>query len=572
MAGLTRHLPVSRRKPDRPDIATGATGAELDNPPFFRSIRFRLTAWYATALILVIIALAISLHTLLVRALTADAQGRLENAAREVAEGISVAVEQSGSATDPSQLFQVQSPSFDSILLSGLWFQVFDINRQVAQVDSSGALSEPPPDLETAFGDSNVFSVERNTFKTIEVGGEKSLVLVAPFRPEITESVYGPTAGWVIVGEPLGSRDKIIEIVDQILRIFGVTGVALAVWGGWLIAGRALAPVGKITRTADMIANGEGAVSLSRRLDIPDTGDEISRLAATFNTMLDRIEAAFLSQRRFVGDASHELRTPLTSVRGNVDVLLRQLRSDRPIPRDDIVEELGVVQRESARMGRLIEDMLVLARTDASSQAELLKLEPVSLDVLAAEAFRTAHQLATNQELRLVASEPVTLVGDGDRLVQVMIILLDNAIRHTPARGVVELCVDQATDTSENRTCARIQVKDTGAGIAAEHVPHLFERFYRVEDARTRASGGTGLGLSIALAIVRGHQGWIDVDTAVGEGTTFTVWLPLDRTGGGADMGGGGRGRRAAIRRRIDRVRSRRRADPDQPEPPAPGM
>jgi len=161
-------------------------------------------------------------------------------------------------------------------------------------------------------------------------------------------------------------------------------------------------------------------------------------------------------------------------------------------------------------------------------------VQAVSLDVLAHEAFRTVHQVGKGQELKLNAGGPVTLHADGDRLVQVMIILLDNAIRHTPADGAVELTVDQEVDAATDEPCARIRVSDTGSGIAAEHVPHLFERFYRAEDARSRASGGTGLGLSIALAIVRTHHGWIDVDTAPGKGTTFTVWLPAAANAGPA--------------------------------------
>jgi signal transduction histidine kinase len=394
-------------------------------------------------------------------------------------------------------------------------------------VNSSGALTEPPEDLEAALGDSEVFSVDTNTFKSITVEGIESLILVAPIQIKTPEGLPGPQVGWIVVGESLGSRDTILDVVDQILRLFGVAGVGLAIWGGWLMAGRVLSPVGKITRTADSIANGDGTMSLSRRLDVPESGDELSRLAFTFNVMLDRIEAAFNTQRRFVSDASHELRTPLTSVRGNVDVLLRQLKSDRPMEKADIVEELGVVRQESSRMSRLIEDMLVLARTDATSQVDLLKPQAVSLDILAREAFRTANQLSRGQDLKLEIDEPVTLYGDGDRLVQIMIILLDNALRHTPPEGKVVLRVGRALDTVEMESCARIEVRDSGDGIAAKHIPHLFERFYRAEGARSRASGGTGLGLSIALAIVRGHHGWIDVDSAVGQGTTFTVWLPL---------------------------------------------
>jgi signal transduction histidine kinase len=477
-------------------------------------------------MILVIIALSLSLHTLLVRALTDDAQGRLGNAAEEVVDGVRVGFNPTGpqNPTGSAPAFEVQPPVIDSILLSGLWFQLYDNQQKVVPFTSSGKLAAPPADLETALGDGDVFNVDRNNFKTITVGGVESLIIVAPFQLNYSG---GPTAGWVIVGEPIGSRDTIIGVVDQILRLFGIVGVGLAIWGGWIMAGRALAPVEKITRTADSIANSDGTVSLSRRLDVPASGDELSRLAFTFNVMLDRIETAFNTQRRFVSDASHELRTPLTSVRGNVDVLLRQLRSDRSLAKADIIEELGVVRRESGRMSRLIEDMLVLARTDATSQADLLKPQAVSLDVLAREAFRTANQLASGQELKLEIDEAVTLYGDGDRLVQVMIILLDNALRHTPPGGEVVLRVGRAMDMIELESCATIQVVDTGDGIAAEHIPYLFERFYRAESARSRVSGGTGLGLSIALAIVRGHHGWIDVDSAVGEGSTFTVWLPL---------------------------------------------
>ncbi|MBA3276409.1 MAG: HAMP domain-containing protein, partial [Chloroflexia bacterium] len=298
--------------------------------PYYKSIRFRLTAWYAAALILVIVALSLSLHTLLVRSLQNDAQSRLGNAVLELRSSISLALPptgpQSPAGTDP--LFEITPSGVDSILLSGLWFQVFDTSLEPAAVGSSGAPTTIPQNLESALGDDTVFNEDRNTVKSFEVGGVDFMVMIAPFfQRERGTGATGPLAGWIVVGEPIGSRDNIIQVVDQILRLFGVVGVALAVWGGWLMAGRALAPVERITQTADSIGNRDGTVSLSRRLEVPDTGDELSRLAHTFNRMLDRIEEAFNTQRRFVGDASHELRTPLTSVRGHVDVLLRQLRS-----------------------------------------------------------------------------------------------------------------------------------------------------------------------------------------------------------------------------------------------------
>jgi signal transduction histidine kinase len=214
-------------------------------------------------------------------------------------------------------------------------------------------------------------------------------------------------------------------------------------------------------------------------------------------------------------------------VRGNVDVLLRQLGSGRTVEAEHIVEDLRVVQRESGRMSRLIEDLLTLARTDVASLGELLKPETTRLDELAREAFQIGRQLSTGQNMRLDVPEPVELVADKDRLVQVMIILLENAIRYTPAEGSITLKVDRVVDRESLASCARIVVTDTGNGIAAEHIPHLFERFYRVEKARSRQLGGTGLGLSIALAVARAHSGWIDVDSEPGKGTTFTVWLPF---------------------------------------------
>ncbi|MEJ7900922.1 MAG: HAMP domain-containing protein, partial [Thermomicrobiales bacterium] len=284
--------------------------ADEFDAPFYKSIRFRLTAWYAAALILVIVALSVSIHVLLVRSLSMDAESRLGNAVLELRPNISVALPPAG-PQDPAgaaPYFLVTPPTFDSILLSGLWYMVFDNREQAVPVDSPGALSTIPEDLRNALDDEDVFNVDNNTFKSFGVGGVDSMVLVAPFQTRTEPGAPVQTAGWFVVGEPIGSRDNMISLVDQVLRLFGVVGVALAVWGGWIMAGRALAPVGRITETAESIASRDGSVSLSQRLAVPDTGDELSRLAHTFNGMLDRIQEAFIVQRRFVGDASHELR------------------------------------------------------------------------------------------------------------------------------------------------------------------------------------------------------------------------------------------------------------------------
>lgn len=503
-----------------------------DSAPFWRSIRWRLAAWYALVMFLVILGISVAMHALLERTLEQDARQRLQNSSAEITHGTTVTVYNYSGPRQRNQdrlLFDIKPPNESSLILSGLWFQYYDMYKQPYESDTAGrkAFSD---ELDESLAGRNLFRSDgESVMRTITVDGEDMLVYITPLSLEVrgqTVDLDTPP-GWLVVGEPLGARAKLISLADQSLIMFGLAGVLLAAWGGWLIAGRALAPVGKITDSANAIAVSSSGMNFSRRVEVPKTDDELSRLATTFNAMLDRIEAAFRTQQRFVADASHELRSPLTAVRGNIDVLLRQLSAGRTVPPEDIIDDLKIVQRESNRMGRLIEDLLTLARTDVSNLGELLKPRPVQLDLLAQEVYQISRQLAEGQEIRVRADTPIELLADKDRLVQVVIILMENAIRHTPEGGVVSLTVDRATDPDTGVPCARISVADTGAGIEAEHIPHLFERFYRVEKARSRNLGGTGLGLSIALAVVRAHGGWIDVDSEPGAGATFTVWLPI---------------------------------------------
>lgn len=520
-------VPVPQGEASRASEDRFRSGTEDFDARFYQSIRFKLTAWYASVLILVLVAFGVALHMLLEQALDQDVERRLLAARDEIIGQTGVIPSQVGVApgSQARLVFDADPPELGSILLSGLWVSIYD-SRLEEYEETAGALSKVPATLRTAIRNEGLLDIATNRFTSLDIDGSTNRVLAQRIFVS-TENGEVRTDKVILIGESLGSRDRIMSLINQVLQIAGAIGIALAAWGGWLLAGRVLSPVERLTRTADAIGSGDGRVSLSRRLEVPQTGDELSRLAMTFNTMLDRIEAAFMAQRRFVSDASHELRTPLTSIRGNVDVLQRQLRSGRPMRGDDIAEALGDVQRESARMGRLIEDLLVLARNDAAALGYLLKPEPVSLDVIANEAYRTALALVKGQHLTLTTRDEVMIHGDGDRLVQVMLILIDNALRHTPAGGSVELRVGRAVDERENIPCALIEVEDAGQGIPVDHLPHLFQRFYRIETARSRPSGGTGLGLSIALAIVRGHHGWIDVETAPGRGTTFSVWLPL---------------------------------------------
>jgi signal transduction histidine kinase len=322
-----------------------------------------------------------------------------------------------------------------------------------------------------------------------------------------------------------------LNSLRQVLLVTSGLGLALALAGGWVLAGRVLRPVDRVTAAAAAIAAGDGtATSLRSRLPVPPTNDEMARLSSTFNAMLDRLEASFRAQERFVADASHELRTPLTAIRGNVDVLLRQVRGGWHLfDAGDVALGLDDVRRESDRMRRLLDDLLLLARADAvgdAGQSAALHLAPVRLDEVAAEAVRSAESLATGQILELEAPRGVTVNGDRDRLHQLVMILLDNAIRHTPPGRRVRVAVAATPDGA-----ARLAVRDEGEGIAPEHVAHIFERFYRADGARGRSSGGTGLGLAIARAICDAHGGVIEVASAPGHGTMFIATLPEETSG-----------------------------------------
>ena len=491
--------------------------------PFLFSVRFGITAWYAGVLIITLAMLGIGLRVLLIRSLDADAEKRLSEAAIEVRNQVS---EPDADDGDNDGALET-SPSLDvrSILLSGVSVTVVDLTNNEVKYHQ-GDLSNLWPTEE----DINDFrTASKPTLNTYRIDG---YAIRGYTLPIVSEKDVDPRTGLHLVigviftSESLSGTTHMLSQLSQALILFGVIGGATASIGGWSLAGRALAPVNRFIDSADDIAKDRTAASLRRRLDVPQTGDELAELGNTFNDMLDRIEQSFKTQQRFVADASHELRTPLTSIKGNVDVVRKQLSSGRPIDPQDLAEALGDVSLESERMSRLVTDLLSLARTDGDPTRKVTESDVVSLDLLAREAVRTAEVLLDGQELILNSEKEVLIHGDGDALVQVMLILLDNAIRHTPAGGRVCLTISEDVDPQDKVPCARIDVDDTGCGIAPEHLPHLFERFYRAEGHRARTSGGTGLGLSIALSIVRAHNGWIDVASTPGQGTNFTVWIP----------------------------------------------
>ncbi len=267
-------------------------------------------------------------------------------------------------------------------------------------------------------------------------------------------------------------------------------------------------PLGDIATVARQITRAD---DLSRRVPHSNRTDEIGDLARAFNQTLERLDRLFRSQQRFLADVSHELRTPLTSVRGNLDLMSRFGRYD--------AESMAVIQDEMERMSRLLGDLLLLARADTGGLP--LRREPVELDNTLFEVYRQVSRIEKSVTVELTDVDQASILGDEDRLKQLLLNLVDNAIKYTQPGGSVRLSL------SKDNAWAQLTVSDTGIGIPAEDLPHIFDRFYRVDKARSRAQGGSGLGLAIVKWVVQAHGGGIQVDSTPGVGTTFRISLPL---------------------------------------------
>jgi two-component system OmpR family sensor kinase len=294
------------------------------------------------------------------------------------------------------------------------------------------------------------------------------------------------------------------------LTVAGVIVLIAGVRGGTWLAERALSPVAEIARTAQQIVRAE---DLAQRVPAAPTDDELGQLTDTINEMLERLERLFVAQRQFVADVSHELRTPLTAMRGNLELLRRGASRD-PQALD---ETLGAMEYEVNRLVRLSGDLLLLAQAEAGLS---LRQESVALDELVLEVVRELRPLAGHVSLIPAIDEQVAVQGDRDRLKQALLNVVVNALQHTPAGGTVRVGLSRADSV------ARLWVSDTGAGISPENLNRIFDRFYRVDKARSRSSGGAGLGLAIVKWIVEAHGGTVSVESQPGQGSTFTLLIP----------------------------------------------
>jgi len=275
---------------------------------------------------------------------------------------------------------------------------------------------------------------------------------------------------------------------------------------------RALRPVDEITKSAERITSR----NLSERLPLAHTGDELERLSISLNQMIARLEEAFHYIRRFTADASHELRTPLTVLRGELEAMAQQ-----PQLAPEVRETIGSVLEETERLTKIVESLLAISRLDAGeAQMERMQFDLADLVATTTEQMRL---LAEDKNISLYcdAAREVEVEGDRARLKQVVVNLLDNAIKYTPKGGSINIRV-KATKGS-----AVFDVEDNGIGMPAGALPHVFDRFYRIDKARSRQMGGAGLGLSIVKSICTAHGGWVEVESSEGQGSRFRVELPL---------------------------------------------
>jgi heavy metal sensor kinase len=452
-------------------------------------IRVRLTLWYVALLAVILVAFSGLLYVNLARSLRGELDMTLSSEAARLIGSMDVenGAPQLGDAPDNLRIGTVAA-LYDR---SGTRLLAYDPRQ-------------PLPALPDALSDG---AQGHATFTTAALSdGTQWRVLTTP----VTEN--GIPLGILQVGRPVAQVDVTLNQLALALVLTIPLTLLVASAGGLFLASRALNPIDRITRAAA----GIGAEDLSRRLNFRGSRDEVGRLAATFDRMLDRLEAAFKRQRQFTADASHELRTPLTMLTSQIDVALERKRS--PIEYEELLRSL---REDSARMTQLVGELLTLARADAGQQ--LLSREDLDFSEVVRSVAESMRPLAARRgiELNEQLQPGVAISGDQTRLTQLAINLVENALRYTPPGGNVTVRV------SADAGWAELRVGDTGVGIAPEHLPHVFERFYRADPSRARDEGGAGLGLAIVQWVTQAHGGQISVESELGRGTTFRVRLPL---------------------------------------------
>jgi heavy metal sensor kinase len=462
-----------------------------------RSLRFRITAWYAGLLAGALLLFGVSVYLGLKHYLDSTLEATLASQNRTIASQLLAQLP----GKRPNWLAEEIDESFAPEINGGL----IRVSRDDGQIlylsgsldDGVSDFSQFPPPVRGA----------KDTIRKVRVAHDRRFLIYSmPFT--------SPNGIHYVV-ESGASYQQVQVVLHGLLLTFAIYMpfiVSIAVGVGYWLMRQSLRPVQQITDRAERITSS----NLSERLPVIRTGDELERLSTSLNRMIARLDDAFTHINRFSADASHELRTPLTILRLELEGIL-QKHSSSPT----LADEIGSALEETYRMSRIVESLLAISRLDAGE----IKIEKARLDLgLLTESTVDAMQLLAEEKcisLNCFAPTGIFVEGDRTRLQEVIVNLTDNAIQHTPKDGRVEVRVRKESGN------AVLEVADNGAGISAEALPHIFERFYRADKARSRSSGGTGLGLSIVKAICAAHGAEIKVTTEEGKGSCFRVDLPM---------------------------------------------
>ncbi len=474
------------------------------------NIRLRLTLWYTAILFFILAIFSVAVYIGLTRSLLESIDTHLQREAGQVIGGIKFeGVDDHSEDEEHDKKSGEVEIEAEYIPEEGVFWRILDAEGQ--------------PIIDPGYFDGASFDSAPTKTDQVQVeyatlaSGTAIRLYTVPFIFE------RQGAGIVQVAE---SYQHLQEVQRQLvfLLALGVPFTLLAASaGGWFLAANALAPIDRITRTAQQIS----ADDLHQRLNLKLPNDEVGRLAATFDQMLARLEDAFERQKRFIADASHEMRTPLTILKGDVEVTL-----NRPRSAEVYRETLEMVNQTTDRLTALVEELFLLARADNNQYP--LQLQDLNLaGLLTNEVANLMPQaIKKNVALNLDTPDVLPIKADPAKLARLFINLIDNAIKYSNSGDAVTITATiQNSHASVAHAC--VTIADTGPGIPHKHLPHIFDRFYRADKARSRnientSGSGAGLGLSIVQWLAQVHGGHIEVNSQVGQGTTFTVWLPLE--------------------------------------------
>jgi heavy metal sensor kinase len=470
------------------------------------SIRIKMTLWYGAVLAAVLALFGATVYLMMRHQLRARLDSGL---GRELAE----MVEEAEEAGSDARLRERLEQGFKH--RGGYEVQVSSADGEtIFRTEGLKETPLPVPPVPQSF--------QRLDYESVPLPA-RSLTLGGLGRVRVAgELIPGPSSTVVIqTATSLAPDDHELSELLLILFLSGPLALAAALGGGYLLARKALAPVDHMARAAGEITSKH----LHRRIDVPNPGDELGRLARTLNEMIARLERSFEEMQRFTADAAHELRTPLAVLRTEAEVALRGPRGP-----EQYRQVLETMLEEVERLARLADQLLFLSRKDAGLIPRVR--EPLDLRWLAEDVAELMQLVAEARgvTLRVEHLAPCPVRADEDQLRRVLFNLVDNAIKFTPAGGTVSVRCGPVGDRFG------VIIRDTGIGIGAEHLPHVFERFYRVDPSRGREAGGTGLGLAIGRAIAEAHGGCIRIESTPGVGTEATLLLPPPSPAGPSDQ------------------------------------